>query len=72
MRISKFIIVFCLLSLSEALFGPAYAQIGMKELGDSLMAYTGFSTLWSPTVRVKNMRVNGDRITLYTNTTLRD
>ena len=72
MRISKFIIVFCLLSLSEALFGPAYAQIGMKELGDSLMAYTGFSPLWSPTVRVKNMRVNGDRITLYTNTTLRD
>ena len=72
MRISKFIIVFCLLSLSEALFCPSYAQIGMKELGDSLMAYTGFSPVWSPTVRVKNMRVNGNQITLYTNTTLRD
>ena len=36
------------------------------------MAYTGFSPVWSPCVRVKNMRVNGNTITLHTNTTLRD
>lgn len=36
------------------------------------MAYTGFSPVWSPCVRVKNMRVNGNTVTLQTNTTLRD
>jgi len=44
----------------------------MQELGDSLTAYTGFSRVWSPPVRVKQLRVNGKRITLRTNKTLRD
>ena len=44
----------------------------MQELGDSLTAYTGFSRVWSPPVRVKQLRVSGKRITLCTNKTLRD
>ena len=36
------------------------------------MAYTGFSTLWAPAVRVKQLRVNGNNVTVRTNTTLRD
>ena len=69
MRISKRIIVFCFISL---LLCPLQAQIGMEELGDSLTAYTGFSRVWSPPVRVKQLRVSGKRITLRTNKTLRD
>ena len=44
----------------------------MQELGDSLFAYTGFSRIWSPPVRVKQMRVNGNNVTLRTNATLKD
>lgn len=46
--------------------------IGMKELGDSLMVWTGFARSWSPTVRVKQLRINGDEVTLKTNLTLHD
>ena len=69
MRISKTIFVLCILSV---VLCPAKAQIGMRPLGDSLMAYTGFSRVWSPTVRVKNMRIDGNNVTLQTNVTLRD
>lgn len=69
MRTSKRIL---LLILGVLLLTPGYAQIGMQELGDSLFAYTGFSRVWSPNVRVKNMRVNGNKVTLHTNATLRD
>jgi len=67
--ISKRIFVFYLLSLFLV---PAYATIGMQELGDSLTAFTGFSRVWSPPVRVKQLRVNGQNITVRTNTTLHD
>lgn len=69
MRISKHIVVFCLLSFFLL---PAHAELSMRELGDSLMAYTGFSNVWSPKVRVKNLRVKDNNVTLQTNTTLRD
>ena len=46
--------------------------VGMQELADSLTAYTGFSRVWSPAVRVKNMRVSGNSVTLRTNATLKD
>ncbi len=49
-----------------------FPQSGFQELADSLTAYTGFSTLWAPAVRVKQMRVNGNNVTLHTNLTLRD
>jgi len=62
-------IVFILCSL---FLTPANAQIGMQELGDSLFVWTGFSRIWSPTVRVKNMRINGNNVTLMTNATLKD
>ena len=65
----KFIVIFVLCSWFLV---PAQAQIGMRELGDSLMAWTGFSRAWSPTVRVKQMRINGDEVTLKTNNTLHD
>ena len=68
---SKIIAFFLLLPFSFIL-SPVQAQIGMSELGDSLMAYTGFSPVWSPKVRVKNMRINGNAVTLQTNVTLRD
>ena len=69
MRISKRIIVIALCCLSLV---PVKADISLRELGDSLMTYTGFSNNWSPRVRVKNMRVKDDNVTLQTNATLRD
>ena len=44
----------------------------MQPLGDSLMNWTGFSRIWSPIVRVKQMRVNGNEVVLRTNLTLKD
>lgn len=66
---SKHILILCLLSFVLA---PAKADIGMQELGDSLTAWTGFSSVWSPVVKVKNLRVNGNKITVKTNKTLKD
>ena len=72
MRISKRI-VFCILySVSVAVCTPLYAQIGMESLADSLTAFTGFSSLWSPPVKVKNLRVSGKNVTVKTNKTLMD
>ena len=68
----KYILVFILYSFSAAVFTPINAQIGMQELGDSLFVWTGFSRVWSPTVRVKQMRVNGNNVTIRTNATLKD
>ena len=62
--------VFIILALLCCSF--AEATIGMQELGDSLTAYTGFSSVWSPPVRVKQLRVEGKKITVRTNLTLRD
>lgn len=66
---SKIIALALLLALGSPL---SYAQIGMRELGDSLMAYTGFSRLWSPSVRVKQLRVSGNNVSVRTNQTLHD
>ena len=60
------------LTLIIACFGCSVYAIGLRELGDSLTAYTGFSRVWSPPVRVKNMRIDGDHVTLRTNATLSD
>jgi N-acetylmuramoyl-L-alanine amidase len=51
---------------------PSSAQVSMQALGDSLMLWTGFSRIWSPTVRVKSMRISGNNVTLNTNATLKD
>lgn len=72
MRTSKNGIGLIVLTFFIFLFSPAHAQIGMQELADSLTAYTGFSRVWSPAVRVKNMRVSGNSVTLRTNATLKD
>ena len=48
-----------ILSIFNFQFSISAETLGMRELGDSLMAYTGFSPVWSPNVRVKSMRVNG-------------
>ena len=72
MRYYKHILVLCLLSFSAAVFSPLHAALSMQELSDSLMAYTGFSRVWAPPVKVKNMRINGNEVTLKTNGTLRD
>lgn len=68
MKSFKYIIIPTLLLL--LLVPTAKAQIGMRELGDSLTVYTGFSSVWSPAVRVKKMRVNGNNVSIYTNITL--
>lgn len=44
----------------------------MQALGDSLTAWTGFSPLWSSAVKVKQMRVNGNRVTVRTNNIMKD
>ena len=72
MRTSKNGIGLIVLTFFIFLFSPVRAQIGMQELADSLTAYTGFSRVWSPAVRVKNMRVSGNSVTLRTNATLKD
>lgn len=69
MRTSKYIFVLVLCAL---FFVPVKADIGMQELGDSLTVWTGFSPKWSPAVKVKNLRVNGNKITVKTNKTLKD
>lgn len=69
MKISKYIV---LILLGLCCLIPVKAEIGMRELGDSLMAYTGFSPLWSPKVRVKGLRINGNEVTVKTNATLKD
>ena len=68
-KISKYISIIGLLLL---VLCPAKAQISMPELSDSLFAYTGFSRVWSAPVRVKNMRISGNKVVLHTNGTLRD
>ncbi len=65
-------LLFIFLSLFTFHLSPLQAQISMPELSDSLFAYTGFSRVWSAPVRVKNMRVSGNKVVLYTNGTLRD
>lgn len=70
MQKHRFIVVFAFCAL---LFVPTtQAAIGMQELADSLTVYTGFSCAWSPAVKIKNMRVSGNNVTLYTNVTLKD
>ena len=69
MRISKHILILALCSLFVL---PAKAEISMRALGDSLTAWTGFSMVWSAKVRVKNLRVNDNVITVKTNRTLKD
>lgn len=69
MMISKRIVLTALCSLFLV---SAQAEVGMRALGDSLMAFTGFSKMWCPTVRVKSLRIDGDIVTLKTNATLRD
>ena len=69
MTIFKRIFVLCLCSLFLV---PAHATIGMHELRDSLTVFTGFSSVWSPVVRVKQLRVDGKNITVRTNATLHD
>ncbi len=64
------IVIICILTVGPV--SPAHAAISMQELSDSLMAFTGFSPVWAPPVRVKNMRVDGKNVTLRTNGTLRD
>ncbi len=64
------IVIICILTVVPV--SPAHAAISMQELSDSLMAFTGFSPVWAPPVRVKNMRVDGKNVTLRTNGTLRD
>ena len=61
---------FVILSVFIFQFLPSNAQIGMRELGDSLMTYTGFSKVWSPIVRVKKLRVDGNNVSVYTNAPL--
>ena len=46
------------------------ANMSMRALGDSLTEYTGFSGVWSPRVRVKNLRVDRDHIIVRTNNIL--
>ena len=73
MRISKQFQRIFLIALCALLVTPTVsAQIGINALGDSLTAFTGFSTVWCPKVRVKQMRVSGNNVTLHTNGTLRD
>ena len=65
----KYIILCILFSI---LCTPIYASVTMQELGDSLTVYTGYSPLWASPVRVKNLRVNRNTVTVRTNAVFKD
>ena len=65
-KVKKGLIIILLFLCADS----AQATIGMQELSDSLMNYTGFSRIWSPNVRVRKMRVDGNHIVIHTNATL--
>ena len=69
---AKGILILFLLSIFNFHISPLHAQIGMRELGDSLTNYIGFSKVWSPVVRVKQLRADGNTVTVRTNATLYD
>ncbi|MBQ7632021.1 MAG: N-acetylmuramoyl-L-alanine amidase [Paludibacteraceae bacterium] len=62
----RYILLLCALLILPS----AQAAVTMESLGDSLTAYTGFSPLWSPPVKVKALRVNGNKVIVRTNATL--
>lgn len=70
MKRYKVLLLFLLFSPLWVLSPAAPKPIGMRALGDSLMNYIEFSKVWSPNVKVKSMRVDGDKITLQTNAIL--
>ena len=73
MKNSKRYTLLLVLAFSALVWQPVWAapkSVGMRALGDSLMNYTGFSKVWSPAVKVKSMRVDGDKITIETNAIL--
>ena len=71
MRNIYYVLVSILLCLS---FLPAQAQtsITMEQLADSLTAFSGFSSFWASPVKVKNLRVSKDRVTVRTNHVFKD
>lgn len=68
MRVQKFItLLLCGLTLSIS--QTQASTMSAKELGDSLTAYTGFPS-FIPKVKVKNLRVNRQNVSVWTNKTL--
>ena len=63
-------IILCIICF--VLCTPAFASITMEQLGDSLSAFSGFSPLWASPVKVKNLRVNGNKVTVRTNHVFKD
>ena len=72
MSYTKKIFFSLLFLLTASLWTVAWSArpVGMRALGDSIMEHTGFSKVWSPTVKVSSMRVDGDKITIHTNNIL--
>ena len=46
------------------------AAVSYQQLADSLTAYTGFSSVWSPAVHITAMVVKGNNVTIRTNKVL--
>lgn len=44
--------------------------VSMRVLADSLYDFTGFNKVWAPTVKVKGLRVDVNKVTIHTNSTL--
>ena len=66
-------VIYVILVLIAVAVMPVHAggsRLAYRELGDSLTAYAGFNTLAVPRVRIKNLRVNGNNVSVYTNATL--
>ena len=70
MKKYSFLLILLFLALGGQSVWAAPKPLGMKTLGDSLRNYTGFSKVWSPNVKVKSLRVDGDKITIETNAIL--
>lgn len=63
-------IILCIICLVFCI--PTHASITMEQLGDSLTAFSGFSSFWASPVKVKNLRVNGNKVTVRTNHVFKD
>lgn len=51
---------------------PAHATISMAELGDSLTVFAGYSSFWASPIKVKNIRVNRNNVTVRATSPLKD
>lgn len=72
MRISKAITIILLMLCPWCLTSVKAEGISMQHLGDSINAWVGFSPRWAASIKVKNLRTSGDKVTVRTSKHLKE